>query len=179
MKYYVLGAVLAVTGCSGTPETATKGAEPAAAAASPSIPDGSAVIGEELTAESAIPLATIRTDPERYFERTLLVEATAAAVCQAKGCWLTLSDGSSTSDPIWVRWSSGCGGAYAFPQDIVGKKVWVQGSLYAKTISEEDAEHLAQESALLEADDIAGDAFEMNATACVILPGESVVAQEL
>jgi hypothetical protein len=45
----------------------------------------------------------------------------------------------------------------------------VQGSLYAKTISEADAEHLAAESEGLEAAQIAGDTFEINATACVVL----------
>ena len=54
----------------------------------------------------------------------------------------------------------------------------LQGSFYAKEISPEDAEHLASESGSMQADDIAGQTYEINATACVVLPDEAGVATE-
>jgi hypothetical protein len=137
-------------------------------------PAGAVQVGEEITVEAPVRLAAVTSSPEGYFEKTILVEATAANVCQSKGCWMTMTDGEG--DPIWVRWSSGCGGKYAFPKDLAGKRVIVQGSIYEKEIDAKAAEHLAGESKGLEADEIAGKTLEMNASACVILPATSEAA---
>lgn len=166
MRHVAVFALLLVMGCSGRSVSESEKVDSSQVAAWVA-PEGAVAIGEAVTAGPPVTLAEIRKDPTQYFDRTLLVEATAAAVCQAKGCWLTLTDGDG--EPIWVRWSSGCGGEYSFPKDASGKRMLVQGSLYAKTISDADAEHLAGESESLTADEIAGDAFEINATACVIL----------
>jgi hypothetical protein len=135
------------------------------------LPEGAVAIGEPITANAPVRLATLRDDPSPWFERTILVEATAVNVCQAMGCWMTIRDGEG--EPIWVRWASGCGGQYAFPKDSAGRRVLVQGSIYEKEISPEDAEHLAGESEGLSAEKIAGKTYEMNATACVILAEEA------
>lgn len=133
-------------------------------------PEGAIVIGEPIEAGEPVKLAAVQADPTAYFEKTILVEATAAAVCQAKGCWMTIADGEG--EPIWVRWSSGCGGQYAFPKDAAGQKILVQGSFYEKEIDEAAAEHLATENDKLDKEAIAGKTFEMNATGCVVLPAE-------
>lgn len=133
------------------------------------LPPGAAHVGEKLERRIPVALAKVRANPSDYMNQTLLVEATADDICQVKGCWMTITDGEA--DPIWVTWSTGCGGAYEFPKDAAGQKVLIQGSFYAKEISEEDAEHLAEEAGGdMEADEIAGETFEMNATACVLLP---------
>ncbi|MGQ0721707.1 MAG: DUF4920 domain-containing protein, partial [Candidatus Eiseniibacteriota bacterium] len=120
------------------------------------------------SAGASAKLAAVLAEPAKYFEKTIVVEATAAAVCQSKGCWMTITDGEA--EPIWVRWSSGCGGQYAFPKDAAGRRVLVQGSFYEKEIAPADAAHLAAESKGLVAEDIAGKTYEMNATAFVLLP---------
>jgi hypothetical protein len=140
------------------------------------IPAGASRIGETITVAEPVKLAALRENPTDYFEKTILVEAEASAVCQSKGCWLTMTDGEG--DPIWVRWSSGCGGKYAFPKDLAGKHILVQGSFYEKEIDEAAAEHLAEESGKLDAADIAGKTYEMNATACVILPDAEMESAE-
>ncbi|GJM43407.1 MAG: hypothetical protein DHS20C21_02490 [Gemmatimonadota bacterium] len=148
------------------------------------LPDGAEALGEPITVtEPAVALATVRAHPEQYFEKTILVEATAEQVCQAAGCWMTIADGAVVAggaggdaaegvadEAIWVRWASGCGGKYAFPKDAGGRRVLVQGSFYPKEIAAEDAEHLAGESQGLKAEEIVGKTFEMNATAFVLLP---------
>jgi hypothetical protein len=169
------GAVLA--GCSAEPRAETSARTAAAqtgAAQAPVetpalvIPDGATKTGQEITAGEAVKLAAVLAEPAKYFERTIVVEATAAAVCQSKGCWMTITDGEA--EPIWVRWSSGCGGQYAFPKDAAGRRVLVQGSFYEKEIAPADAAHLAAESKSLVAEEIAGKTYEMNATAFVLLP---------
>ena len=74
-----------------------------------------------------------------------------------------------------MRWATGCGGKYSFPKDASGRRILVQGSFYAKEIAPEDAEHIAGESPGMKMDvkDIAGKTFEMNATACVLLPAQA------
>ena len=179
MKLHVLAALLAGTSllaaCTAadqsTPEPAEKAAVEDAAvevAAAYQPPEGSVHVGEPLEAKERVTLTQVRSAPEKYFEQTLFVEATVVDVCQSKGCWMTVMDGEV--EAIWVSWGTGCGGKYAFPKDASGKRVLVQGSFYEKEISEKDAEHLAEESKGLKAEEIAGKTYEMNATAVIILP---------
>ena len=56
------------------------------------LPDGAEVLGEDVTVTGAsITLAAVRANPEAYFEKTLLVEATAQNICQQAGCWMTIT----------------------------------------------------------------------------------------
>lgn len=153
------------------------GAPAAVAVENAALPADATRIGDAITvADAPVTLAQVRANPEAFFEKTLLIEGTAAAVCQAKGCWMTITDGQG--EPIWVRWSTGCGGNYAFPKDAAGHHVVLQGSFYPKEISPADAEHLAEESGTLKAEDIAGETFEINATAFVLFPGEPAAAAD-
>lgn len=148
------------------PTSAGEGAEVTAPFAPPA---GSTAIGQPITQPAPLKLAALQADVASHLTKTVLVEATAEAVCQAKGCWMTVKDGQGA--PIWVRWSSGCGGEYAFPKDAAGKRVLVEGTLAEKEISADDAAHIAGESPGMDATKIAGKTFEINATACVVLPG--------
>lgn len=121
-------------------------------------------VGGNLEAQPSVRFATVAERPEEFLERTLLVEATVLAVCRKKGCWMQVEDGGRTA---LVRWESGCGGAYAFPQDAVGQRVLIQGSVYPKTLTEEDAEHMEEEAGGKVALDRAG--YELNASALIVL----------
>ncbi len=131
-------------------------------------PSGATSIGQPLTQATVVKLAALRSDAASNVSKTVLVEATAQAVCQAKGCWMTVKDGDSS--PIWVRWASGCGGAFAFPKDAAGKRVLVEGTLVESEITADQAAHYASESPGMDAAKITGKTFEINATACVVLP---------
>jgi hypothetical protein len=100
-------------------------------------------IGFEIEDNELLPLAVVDSTPAEYFEQTLLVEATVTAVCEKKGCWMQVEDKGATA---MVRWEAGCGGEFAFPMDMLGKRVQIQGSFYPKTLSAEDAEHIQDES---------------------------------
>jgi hypothetical protein len=135
----------------------------AACAATEPLPPG-VVVGEELRPRPVVAFATVDADPTAYFERTLLVEATVTAVCQKVGCWMQIEDQGRRA---MVRWESGCGGKFAFPAEAVGRRVLVQGSFYPKSISAEDAEHLAAESGgrLV----VEREGYEFNASAILLL----------
>jgi len=124
-------------------------------------------VGESIEASEVHALEVISATPSAYFEQTLLVEAEAVAVCQSKGCWMKVKDGDSTA---MVRWEDGCDGKYAFPSEIVGKRILIQGSFYPKTISDEDAQHLESEAG--EGVAIEREGFEFNASAILIPQAE-------
>jgi len=131
------------------------------------IPEGAVLVGNSPSQKSPVSLLAIQKEPDAYLGKTVLVQATAEEVCQAKGCWMTVKEAGPS---IWVRWSSGCGGTFAFPKDVAGKKVLIEGTLVQKEVSEEEAQHIAAESKGLSASEIAGKTFEIDAVSCVILP---------
>jgi hypothetical protein len=131
-------------------------------------PVGAVAVGNAFTQPTPVRLSAVRADMPSYLTKTVLVEATADRVCQSKGCWMTVTDGDG--GPIWVRWSSGCGGAFAFPKDAAGKRVIVEGTLSESEITQEAAEHYASESPGMDASKIVGKTFEINATAFVLIP---------
>ena len=129
------------------------------------VPAGETV-GEPIASREIVSLAVVHETPPQFFERTLLVEAEAVAVCEKAGCWMKVQDQDATA---MVRWESGCGGKYKFPGEIVGKRILIQGSFYPKTISEEDAQHLESEAP--EGVTIEREGYEFNASAILIPTG--------
>jgi hypothetical protein len=121
-------------------------------------------IGEPIETDAIVHYAIVDADPPAYFDRTVLVEATVVAVCQNKGCWMQIEDAGHSA---MVRWYTDCGGKYAFPKDMAGKRVLIQGAFYPKQLSPDDAEHFSQEAG--RELDIALDGYELNATAIVVL----------
>jgi hypothetical protein len=132
----------------------------------PALPEGEK-IGEDIVAQETVLFATAHSNPTAYYNKTLLVEATATAVCQSKGCWIQIED---QGEQAMVRWETGCDGKYAFPKDLAGQRVLIQGSFYPKTISEEDAKHLEEEAG--KGLKIERETYELNASAILVLKEE-------
>jgi len=122
------------------------------------------VIGGEMKTQESYRLALVEAEPERFFDRTVLVEARVVAVCQKKGCWMQIEDEGRTA---MVRWESGCGGDLAFPKDAAGKRVLVLGSFYRKRIDPEDVEHIREEA--LRPIAIPNETYELNASSVKLL----------
>jgi hypothetical protein len=111
-------------------------------ASRPTLPPGE-IVGMEMRPREIVHLSVIDARPEPYWNKTLLIEATVVAVCQHSGCWMQIEDRGSRA---MVRWESGCGGEFAFPKDLQGKRVLIQGSIYPKTFSSMDVEHIQAEA---------------------------------
>ena len=76
------------------------------------------------------------------------LKAEVEAVCQTKGCWMNLIDGSSESNAsIFVKFKD-----YGFfmPKDIAGKTVIVEGYAYREVTSVEELKHYAEDEGLSE-----------------------------
>jgi hypothetical protein len=130
-----------------------------------SLPPGQA-IGEPIVRRDPVRFAVVDANPQAYFERTLLVEASIVAVCQKVGCWMQVEDEGRTA---MVRWETGCGGQYAFPPGAVGRRVLIQGTLHPRTLSADEIEHLREEAG----QDVAfrAEGYEFNASA-ILVPDE-------
>jgi hypothetical protein len=151
LRPFALSALLALlAACSSAPAPVT-------------LPPGER-LGEEIQPQPSVHFAVVDATPSKFFEKTVLVEATIKAVCQKGQCWMQIEDEGKTA---MVRWETGCGGKYKFPKDGAGKRVLIQGSFYPKEISPDDAEHLEEEAG--QKLGLKLDGYEFNASAVLVL----------
>lgn len=134
-----------------------------ACAATSSLPPGEH-IGEPVESRAVVHYAAVDANPPAFLEKTILVEAKVIAVCQNAGCWMQVEDGGKT---VMVKWFTDCGGKYAFPKDLAGKRVLIQGQYYKKQMTKEEIEHRSEEAK--QKLDAPTDGYELNASAIVVL----------
>ena len=77
--------------------------------------------GDEVTLEKSVSLTEIYASPDQYKNKEIRVEGTIKEVCQHKGCWLKLTDGTKE---LTIRFKD-----YGFfvPKDAATSTVIVQG----------------------------------------------------
>jgi len=95
--------------------------------------------GGEVTLENSVSLTEIYASPDQYKDKEIRVEGTIKEVCQHKGCWLKLTDGTKE---ITIRFKD-----YGFfvPKDAATSKVIVQGIFTMEP--DMHVEHEAEEQA--------------------------------
>ncbi|WP_245327864.1 DUF4920 domain-containing protein [Hymenobacter fodinae] len=130
-------AVLPFAACQSSPETAAI-QEPASSTA-PALTGKT--YGAPISAEGAQPIARLQQALGSKDSAQVKLVGTADAVCQAKGCWLTMK--TKDGQPMRVRFKE-----YAFfvPKDIVGKTVVVNGWAHRETVPVSDLQHYAQDA---------------------------------
>ena len=71
------------------------------------------------------------------------VEGTVKAVCQAKGCWMTIVSDDASKQTMMVKFKD-----YGFfmPLDCSGKTVIMQGNAYTETTSVDELRHYAEDA---------------------------------
>ena len=70
---------------------------------------------------------------------TVLVSGTVEAVCQKKGCWMVVKDGTQSARVMMKDH------AFAVPIDCRGKAVQVEGELQSRTFGEAQVKHLEED----------------------------------
>jgi hypothetical protein len=135
----------------------------AACASTSSLPPGEH-IGERVEPREIVHYAAVDANPPAFLEKTILVEAKVVAVCQNAGCWMQVEDGGKT---VMVKWFTDCGGKYAFPKDLAGKRVLIQGAYHPKKMTAAEIEHRSEEAGKQLA--VPADGYELNASAIVVL----------
>lgn len=115
----------------------------------PEVPDAAAgyeAHGAALTPEGAMPVQAVVADLARYDGQRVKLEGTVAEVCQQAGCWLTLQ--TDRAPGVRIRVARDDDGQYVFtvPTDISGRRVVVEGTLTAETLSAELQQHLDEDA---------------------------------
>lgn len=96
--------------------------------------------GEALKGSPTVTIATMVADADAYAKKAVAIEGTVKEVCQTKGCWMIVNDG--TQD-IRVNFK---GYAFFVPYDSPTKRVRLEGSPYRKLVKKEVLQHWAEEA---------------------------------
>jgi hypothetical protein len=123
------------------PAPAAKPAGSAAAAA----PSGRQSFGEKLGNSPVVALADVLKAPDKYADKSVLVEGEVRRACTRKGCWMELGEGQDAAAP-------GCRVTfkdYGFfvPLDSAGSKARVEAKVESKVIKPATVTHLEEEGA--------------------------------
>ena len=97
--------------------------------------------GEPITAAGARPLAELPSLLGTTDSAQVKLVGTAATVCQAEGCWLTMELPSGQSMRVRFKDHS-----FFVPKDIAGKTVVVNGWAHRETVSVADLRHYAEDA---------------------------------
>ena len=130
-------ALLLLTACQQQPKTETAATAPAVE--TPTVTGKT--YGAAITAEGAQPLSALGTVLGTQDSAQVKLVGKADAVCQAKGCWLTMK--TPEGQEMRVRFKD-----YAFfvPKDISGKTVVINGWAHRETVPVSDLQHYAQDA---------------------------------
>lgn len=96
--------------------------------------------GAPFTDAKKVKLADALANVDKFDGKTVKIEGEVKDVCQTKGCWLVVTDGKREMRVSFKDYS------FFVPKDSAGKKVTLEGVIQKKTISEDHAQHIAEES---------------------------------
>jgi hypothetical protein len=95
--------------------------------------------GDSVQSTSA-PLALAEAIKTPNAQKNIRVQAKVVEVCQKKGCWMMLADGSTTMRITFKNYG------FFMPKDITGKTIIAEGILSEDTLAEKDARHYAEDA---------------------------------
>lgn len=102
-------------------------------------------LGAEITLTEKTNISDILTDPEKYLDKTVLIEGEILDVCPMMGCWMEIKSNDGDGK-IKVKVKDG---EIVFPTEAKGKTALVEGKVYKFELTKEKAiehfEHVAEE----------------------------------
>ena len=99
--------------------------------------------GEKISAEGAITFTELVTELEDTDSLAAKVTGTVQEVCQAKGCWMNISDSEGGERSVFVKFKD-----YGFfmPKDIAGQQVIMEGYAYREVTPVDELRHFAEDA---------------------------------
>lgn len=93
----------------------------------------------------SVPLADVLAKPEAFTKEAIVVEGLVENACANKGCWMQVVPEAGKAG-VRVTFKD-----YGFfvPTDSKGRRARMEGTITVKTLSKEEADHLAGEGAKL------------------------------
>ncbi len=117
---------------------------------------GSEKFGAPLGESPKVALADLVKDPAAWAGKTVRTEGTVSAVCQEKGCWMTLKSGDRSVRITFKDYG------FFVPKDSAGATAVMEGVFKVKTIPEATAKHYAGETPGGKPEAIKGDQKELS-----------------
>lgn len=131
---FAIGALIAVAPALVLAGDAVRLSEPVASDAA------SETFGEPLPADAdAQPLAALMQDADRWVGEPVVISARIGQVCQKKGCFFIARDGHAVVRVTFKDYG------FFIPTDSGGKRATFSGVIERQTVSEEQAEHFAED----------------------------------
>jgi len=103
--------------------------------------DGMQYFGAKITPDGAVPYAKMLGMVDGVDSLAVKVSGTIESVCQKKGCWMRISD--DNGEEMLVQFED-----YGFfmPKDAAGRKVIMDGYVYADTTDVKTLKHFAADA---------------------------------
>lgn len=136
-KILAFAALVSLSACQSTPASETAATTPA----TPATQVAGKTYGAAITPDGAKPLSELQQVLGDKDSAQVKLVGTADAVCQAKGCWLTMK--TPEGQEMRVRFKD-----YAFfvPKDISGKTVVINGWAHREEVPVADLQHYAKDA---------------------------------
>ena len=100
-------------------------------------------LGAPLTVKEQTSIADLMAKPLRFVGRTVQVKGKVTDVCQKMGCWMMLTD-TTTSAKVRIKVEDG---EIVFPKDSVGKTAIAEGTFTETKMTHEQAVERARHQA--------------------------------
>lgn len=142
----MVGVGVLSAGCSQQASTVPDQAGTAKEAAAPAGPPaGYKVYGAPMEARGeAVTASAATATPDAYDGKAVRLAGTIDAVCENRGCWLSLREGGKIVRARFVE-SGACTNGFFVPRDAAGHKVILQGTFKKERITEARARHFLEE----------------------------------
>jgi hypothetical protein len=108
--------------------------------------DGVVRRGDAFTAAAALSVEDCIGKSKELNGKTVKIEGTVNQVCAKKGCWFALAPDVKAGPEKTIRITSK-GYRFFVPKDAVGQQATIEGELEVKTMSVEEAQHMAEDAA--------------------------------
>lgn len=98
--------------------------------------------GDSITAKGAVSYPEFMAKFASVEKMDAKIKGTVLAVCQNKGCWMTISDGQEAA-PIFVKFKD-----YGFfmPMDIAGREIIMEGNAFREMTTVDELKHMAEDA---------------------------------
>lgn len=95
--------------------------------------------GSQFTLKENTKFSEIAATPEKFLGKEVLTTAKIEKVCQAKACWMEVSDAGKSMRVVFKNYS------FFVKKDLAPNTVSLQGTLQEKTLSVAEQKHLLKD----------------------------------
>jgi hypothetical protein len=98
--------------------------------------------GEAIGADTRrVAFADALKEPQKYADKTVVIEGVVRRVCQAEGCWMEIGPKAEGDGSVRVTFDH----KFTIPKDAAPMNFRAEGTLKVRTLSKEAVEHLVKD----------------------------------